>query len=351
MRQPLLTGLAAAAALTLIVGAPALADDAPGEGADAAAEPTVTSFSVPADLAIDIPYDVPEWGDSGSLTGSGLTYETPTYPIAPEYDGNAAHQTFAMTAVAAEGCVRTVDSFNFAYTLATYNYMDLGFDSIPISGGIATGTPLTAPLADHFAAPYTDGLTMLPLVNDQVTTTGDGHVHFETTKAHVEFETMRQDPAPQSGTMSIDYPTAVDTAAARGYISVTSPLYASWLITDASFTVTDTCAAVTPPVVEPPVVEPPVVEPPVVEPPVVEPPVVGPPVVVDPSATVPPAVTTPTAPPVQPVVAPKTIPMAKTLANTGAADDAAGAGVAALLLLGAGASAIAFARRRAQRTA
>lgn len=125
----LLTGTAAAAALTLLTVTPAVA------ATETITETVVTTQSIPADLAISIPYDFDIWGDAGQFTGDGAV----TFPLrADEYDGMLTQNTFAMSSRAGEGCVREVVNFSFGYTLSEY-----WFDGSEVSPSAAASAPAT----------------------------------------------------------------------------------------------------------------------------------------------------------------------------------------------------------------
>lgn len=214
MRANILTGVGAAAALTLTALTPAYA----------APETTVTKSDVEADTAIEIPYDYDVWGDTSNLTDAG----TVEYPFtANQYDGDAIHNSFAMSARAPEGCVRTVESFTFGYTLA--EYADVRADSIELSGGIGTDTPIE----------------LITVPTNDVDHSGAGEfidpVHgFSTDRVWLSL-TTEGDRLSQSGSLTLTFPEPLTPEEARGYIGFGQPNDASWVVNTASFQVTDTC--------------------------------------------------------------------------------------------------------------
>lgn len=237
MFTPIITGVALAAASAVVAVSPAMAEPAPGTDAVTGAVTTVTTLSVPADLAIEIPYGIDAWGDSGRITAAGVV----AFPLmADEYDGNFVHQAFAMSTEAAVGCVRTVDSFTFHYTLA--GYWELDQDSTPVIGGIGTGDPIA----------------LLPLLPEAVSHTGHGVLIVEDRTSWVHLDTMSESPDARAGALTIAYPNPVASTEARGYIGFSNPLNTRWYVDSASFSVTDTCTSevvvppVTPPVVDAP---------------------------------------------------------------------------------------------------
>ncbi|MGM7666211.1 hypothetical protein [Microbacterium sp. A93] len=360
--------MAAAAALTLFSVAPA----------SAATETvtTITTHSVPADVAAAIPFDYDVWGDSNYFTEGGIV----DFPLeATKYDGTFTHNTFAMSAEAPEGCVRVVESFSFGYTLDEYPLVEQRW--ISLAGGIGTGEPF------EFVSVAEGGVNHS---GDGVVSDEESELEIDRARVWVDLPTTGE-RNPQSGVVTLSYSERVGAEEARGYIGFGNPDMTTWVVDTASFLVTDTCTSeveipvvppvVVPPVVDPPVVVPPVVDPPVVVPPVVDPPVVDPPVVVPPvvvppvvvppvvvppvvvpPVVVPPVVVPPVVDPpivvppvvdppvvVPPVVEPPVVvPPAQSLAATGGdAGFATIAGGAAVLLLGAGAAAVLLARRRA----
>lgn len=213
MRNTVLAGVAAAAVLSLLTAAPAFAETQ--------TETTETSHSVPANIAIEIPYDFDVWWDASLFVPTGEV----VFPLeAMEYDGMFVHDTFAMSAVAPEGCERVVESFTFGYTLAEYPPALEG--SAVVVGGIGSGEPLV------FA----------PLENGRVSHMGDGLAKVDPERVYVDL-TMDENPQPQSGALTMEYPEPVDPDVARGYIGFGLPDSITWVVDNASFIVTDTCTS------------------------------------------------------------------------------------------------------------
>ncbi|PWB97403.1 LPXTG cell wall anchor domain-containing protein [Homoserinimonas hongtaonis] len=215
MRKALLSGVAAATLIVVTAAAPAFA-----------ATETVTTVSthtVPADVAIEIPYDYAVWGDAGAFAIDGSV----AFPLtAIQYDGDFSHHTFAMSATASAGCVRVVTSFTFDYTLADNG--GVSDPSVPLAGGIGAGEPLA------FA----------PLGTANVIHGGDGTVNrIDGERVWVDLDVLPAPAPPQSGTVTMSYTGPVAPEQARGYIGFGTPDVTTWVVDRASFLVTDTCSS------------------------------------------------------------------------------------------------------------
>lgn len=214
----MLTGIAAAATLALVTVAPAFADT----------QTTVTTSSVTADRAIEIPYDYDVWDDASYFVEGGPV----AFPLpAEQYDGTYTQNTFAMSpSTVPAGCVRTVDSFTFGYSLGTFpKEGTFGF-----MGGVGTGDPLV------LATVAADGVTLL----------GDGEVDSidsgtGTDRVWLSLPSFDSDTL-QSGVVTLAFPTPVSAAEARGYIGFDMPWATDWVVDHTSFGVTDTCTGPAP---------------------------------------------------------------------------------------------------------
>ena len=215
MQKIVLTGLTAAGILSL-AAAPAFAAPAT----------TSVTHDVTADMAIQIAEDYDRWGDSLAFAPTGAV----SFPLAVgNPDNDFTHQTFAMSAQAPAGCVRTVNSFTVGYTLDSFR--DLNEDTLMIGTGVGTGEPLEL---DTLAASDVafSGTGSIGYINSDGTGSDRAWLYLPSWS-----------PAAHSSSVTLTFPEPVTVENARGYIGFSEPMEADWVVDNASFSVTDVCAS------------------------------------------------------------------------------------------------------------
>lgn len=229
VQKIMLTGVAAAGILSL-AAAPAFA----------APTTTTVTHDIAADTAVQIDSDYDRWGDAVPFAPTGAV----SFPLAVgNPDNDLAQQTFAMSAKAPAGCVRTVNSFTVGYTLASFG--TLNEDTQMIGVGVGTGEPIE----------------LDTLATSDVAFSGTGSIGYidssgaGSDRAWLYLPTWS--PEAHSASATLTFPTPVTTENARGYIGFSEPLEADWVVDNASFSVTDVCEsdAALPAIVRPRLVE------------------------------------------------------------------------------------------------